>query len=80
MKLSEFRALLASDQVIDIILDTDTYNEIDDQYALAYAMLSKKKINLLSVNAAPFDNSRSSGPADGMEKSYNEIFNIIENI
>ena len=78
MTLSEFKALILSDKVIDIILDTDTYNEIDDQYALAYAMLSKKKINLLSVNAAPFHNSRSSGPAEGMEKSYNEIFNIMK--
>ena len=78
MTLSEFRALLESDKVIDIILDTDTYNEIDDQFALAYAMLSKKKVNLLSVNAAPFFNSRSSSPAEGMEKSYNEIFNIMK--
>ena len=78
MTLSEFRALLESDKIIDVILDTDTYNEIDDQYALAYAMLSKKKVNLLSVNAAPFFNNRSSGPCDGMEKSYNEIFNIMK--
>jgi hypothetical protein len=41
-------------------------------------MLSKKKINLLSVNAAPFFNSRSSSAAEGMEKSYNEIFNIMK--
>ena len=80
MTLSEFRALLLSDKVIDIILDTDTYNEIDDQYALAYAMLSKKKINLLSVNAAPFHNSRSSSAEEGMEKSYNEIFNIMNRL
>ena len=78
MTLSEFRAILASDKVIDIILDTDTYNEIDDQFALAYAMLSNKKVNLLSVNAAPFFNSRSSSAAEGMEKSYNEIFNIMK--
>jgi len=77
MTLSELRALLESDKVVDIILDTDTYNEIDDQFALAYAMLSKK-VNLLSVNAAPFKNSRSESAADGMEKSYNEIFNIME--
>ena len=78
MTLAELRSLIASDKVIDIILDTDTYNEIDDQFALAYAMLSKKKINLLSVNSAPFFNSRSSSPADGMEKSYDEIFNIMK--
>ena len=77
MTLSELKALLESDKVVDIILDTDTYNEIDDQFALAYAMLSKK-VNLLSVNAAPFKNSRSESAADGMEKSYNEIFNIMK--
>ena len=60
-----------------IILDTDTYNEVDDQFALAYAMLSPEKIELLSVNAAPFLNSRSVSPADGMEQSYNEIFKIM---
>ena len=60
-----------------IILDTDTYNEIDDQFALAWAVLSDK-IDLLSVNAAPFRNNRSTSPEDGMEKSYNEILNILE--
>ena len=60
-----------------IILDTDTYNEIDDQFALAWAILSDK-IDLLSVNAAPFLNNRSVSPEDGMEKSYNEILNIME--
>jgi inosine-uridine nucleoside N-ribohydrolase len=68
---------LRSAEIKNVILDTDTYNEVDDQFALAYAMLSPERINLLSVNAAPFLNSRSTSPADGMEKSYNEIFNII---
>jgi inosine-uridine nucleoside N-ribohydrolase len=35
-------------------------------------------VELLSVNAAPFLNSRSTSAADGMEKSYNEIFNIMK--
>lgn len=59
-----------------IILDTDTYNEIDDQFALSWALLSDK-IELLSVNAAPFFNNRSVSPEDGMEKSFDEIHNII---
>ena len=62
-----------------IILDTDTYNEVDDQFALAWALLSDR-VELLSVNAAPFLNSRSVSPADGMEKSYAEIFNIMDKI
>ncbi len=68
---------IKSDSVKNIILDTDTYNEIDDQFALAYAMLSPERINLLSVNAAPFLNSRSTDAGDGMMKSYNEIGRIM---
>ncbi|MEA3408714.1 MAG: nucleoside hydrolase [Chloroflexota bacterium] len=60
-----------------IILDTDTYNEIDDQFALVYALLSDN-LEIKGVHAAPFHNVRSSGPADGMEKSYQEILHILE--
>jgi inosine-uridine nucleoside N-ribohydrolase len=63
---------------VDVILDTDTYNEIDDQFALVYALLSKERLNLQAVYAAPFHNKRSSGPGDGMEKSYEEIQRILE--
>lgn len=59
------------------ILDTDTYNEIDDQFALAWSLLTDRA-ELLSVNAAPFFNNRSSGPEDGMIKSYDEILNIMK--
>ena len=53
---------------IDVVLDTDTYNEIDDQFALAYLIRSDEKLNLKAVYAAPFYNDKSTGPADGMEK------------
>ena len=26
--------------IVDVVLDTDTYNEIDDQFALAYLLRS----------------------------------------
>ena len=50
---------LKSTDIKDVILDTDCYNEIDDQFALAYLMRSGDRVNLLSVNAAPFLNKRS---------------------
>ncbi len=62
---------------VDVVLDTDTYNEIDDQFALAYLIKSQEKLNLKAIYAAPFYNEKSSGPADGMEKSYQEILNIL---
>ncbi len=63
--------------VIDMVLDTDAYNEIDDQFAIAYAIKSPDRVNLKALYAAPFHNGRSSGPRDGMEKSYDEILKIV---
>lgn len=62
---------------VDVVLDTDTYNEIDDQYAVSYLIKSDDKLNLKAMYAAPFYNNKSTGPADGMEKSFNEIMNIL---
>ena len=58
------------------VLDTDTYNEIDDQFALVYSLLSPE-ILLEAVYAAPFWNARSSGPAEGMELSFREIERLL---
>jgi inosine-uridine nucleoside N-ribohydrolase len=62
-----------------MVLDTDTYNEIDDQFALVYALISPE-LDVLAVYAAPFKNSRSRGPGDGMEKSYEEILRILSRL
>ncbi len=63
---------------IKMVLDTDTYNEVDDQFALAYAVLSPEKIDLQAIYAAPFKNNRSESPGDGMEKSYQEILRLLK--
>lgn len=63
--------------VVPMVLDTDTYNEIDDQFALAYSLLSPERLDVRAVYAAPFYNDRSTGPADGMEKSYDEILRLL---
>ncbi len=60
-----------------VVLDTDTYNEIDDQYALAYTVLSPERISLEAIYAAPFVNNRSTSAAHGMEKSYEEIHRLL---
>ncbi len=72
------KMLEAPTHKVDVVLDTDAYNEIDDQFAIAYALLSPEKINLKAIYAAPFFNKRSSGPADGMERSYNEILKLLD--
>jgi len=62
---------------IDVVMDTDTYNEIDDQYALSYMIRSDEKLNVQAIYAAPFSNRKASTPAEGMEKSFEEIQNIL---
>lgn len=62
---------------VDVVLDTDTFNEIDDQYALSYLLRSPERLRLQAVYAAPFWNEKSTGPEDGMEKSYREILNVL---
>ena len=64
--------------IIDAVLDTDTYNEIDDQFALSLMIKSPERINLKAVYAAPFHNHRSAGPEDGMLKSFEEIKTLLK--
>lgn len=65
---------------VEMVLDSDTYNEIDDQFALVHALLSPEQLDLEAVYAAPFHNERSTGPADGMEKSYEEILRLLDRL
>lgn len=65
---------------IKVILDTDTYNEIDDQFALTYMMLSQDKFDVQAIYAAPFFNENFTGHKDGMEKSYAEILKVLDKI
>ena len=62
---------------IDVVLDTDTYNELDDQFALSYMIKNSDKLNVKALYAAPFLNDKSVSPKDGMEKSYDEILKLL---
>lgn len=60
------------------VLDTDTYNEIDDQFALIQMLLSPDRIALEAIYAAPFKNARAETPAIGMELSHDEILRLLD--
>jgi purine nucleosidase len=74
-----------------IIIDTDAANEIDDQFALAWALLSASQLDVQAVYAAPFsfahrraalphaapDAAPFNPPAEGMERSYHEIVKVF---
>jgi len=63
---------------IDVVLDTDAYNEVDDQWAIAYLLRSDDRLNLKEIYTAPFFNRKSTSAEDGMLKSYDEILKILD--
>ena len=71
---------IRSDRLKKVIVDSDTANEMDDQYAIAYAVAldNFSKFQLLSINAAPFGNSEDF--VDNSKKSYDEIIRVLKEI
>ena len=77
---------------VRMVLDTDTYNEVDDQFALSYALMSPEKLNVEAVYAAPFSGAffekllktddvtvpMTSDLSEGLELSYQEIIRIFD--
>ncbi len=63
-----------------VVIDTDTFNEIDDQFAVVYALLSPERIRVEALYAAPFQNERATGPEDGMLKSHAEIHRLLDRL
>lgn len=62
---------------VDVVLDTDTFNEVDDQFAIGYMLSHEEKFNVKGICAAPFFNKKVSSPREGMEKSYQEIHKLL---
>ncbi|MBQ6395888.1 MAG: nucleoside hydrolase [Atopobiaceae bacterium] len=71
-------------KVLDIVIDSDPFNEIDDPYAISYAVRSPERFRVLALHAAPFFTGKiavikdkAASPAEGMEKSYEEMHRIV---
>ena len=63
------------DQRIRVIIDTDAACEIDDQYAIALALLSPEKFQIEGFIGAHFGEA---GGPEGISKSVEEIERILE--
>ncbi len=75
--MTMIRRLQKPQGCVDAVLDTDAYNEIDDQFAIAYMLRSQDRMRVRAIYAAPFYNQKSSGARDGMIKSYDEIKHVL---
>ncbi len=71
-----------------IVIDSDAKNEVDDQFAIAWALRSPERFQIEAVYAAPFSHTVfrhnigdydflvQEDPKEGMEQSYEEIRKI----
>lgn len=76
---------------VHVVIDSDTYNEVDDQFAISYALLSQDKLEVEAVYAAPFssdffarlmntdgvDIPMTGNLQEGLELSYKEIYKLM---
>ena len=87
-----YRARLAPPQGRPrVVIDTDPANEIDDQFALAWALLSGAQLDVAAVYAAPFSFAHRRAthpdapddappfcpPGEGMRRSFDEIHTVF---
>ncbi|MCI8640505.1 MAG: hypothetical protein HFJ59_01320, partial [Clostridia bacterium] len=63
-------------QKVNVILDTDIYNECDDQFALSYLLKSQDKFNIQAITVAPYHHDNNISIEEGIDKSYDEIIKI----
>ncbi|MDE5630307.1 MAG: nucleoside hydrolase, partial [Bacilli bacterium] len=61
-----------------VILDTDTFNESDDQFALAYIFKSQDIFDIEAITIAPFRNKARFYEDSGIERSYAEARKICD--
>lgn len=66
-----------NEKILDVVIDTDAFNEIDDQFAIAYLLKNADRLNTVALYAAPFFNEKATSVRDGMEKSYDELKKIV---
>jgi len=59
-----------------VVIDTDAKNEIDDQWAIALAILSPDRFRIEGFVGANFDNNH--GGPDGVAKSVREVETVLD--
>ena len=65
------------DNRLNIILDTDTYNECDDQFALAYLLKCQDRFRINAITVAPFSHKDNNVTIKkSQDFSYKEVVNI----
>ncbi len=65
---------------VRVVMDSDTFNDIDDQFAIVQMMLSPERLKVEAIYAAPFKRDLVESPGQGMALSYAEILRVLERL
>lgn len=61
-----------------VVIDTDTHNEVDDQFAIAYLLAATDVYDVLAITIAPYVLSRTNiTPKQSVEESYKETLHML---
>ncbi len=69
----------AAPNPVPMVLDTDTANEIDDQFAVVHALLSQDRLQLEAIYPTLFTRPGNT-PAEGVAESEAEIHRLLERL
>ena len=77
--IEKMENLICKKNKYNVILDTDTFNEADDQFALAYLLKSKDLFNIQAITIAPFRHEKwQKTVSDSIDASYSEACKIFD--
>ncbi len=73
------RLTLPASGPVSVLIDTDTNNEVDDQFALTFALLSRRLV-VDALYATQYTHPEGPEPEEGLELSYREIHAILDKL
>ena len=76
-----YERIINMNKLKNVVLDTDMYNEVDDQFALTYLMKSLDKLNVEAITIAPFLGSGYANTKtieEGTKKSYDTTLMLLD--
>ena len=65
---------------VDVVLDTDAFNDVDGRYAISYLLRSSDKLNTKAIYAALYTKRYMRDSERGMENSYKEIKKMLSRL
>ncbi len=75
--MEDLNRIFTPEGMLDVIIDTDLYNEIDDYYAIAYLFGHPERFCVKGVTVAPFFNHRVDSIRQSIQRSTQDLWELL---